>query len=239
VKLRTHKQESRVIVYDADSLEQPGPELFDQGYWEKQGRLSGTARGRGSAFMIEAGFGSAVLKQYLRGGWPARFSRDRYFFLGYSQSRALAEIRVLARLQALGLPAPAPLAAMCERTGLFYRGWLITRRIPGVTPLSDRLSAPAQGLWQRTGAVLRRFHDARVAHADLNARNILVDDEGAVYLVDFDRARTDVTDRRVLRANLQRLRRSLAKLWPQGPGADLDRAWDELLAGYGQAEFAS
>ncbi|MGD8580177.1 MAG: 3-deoxy-D-manno-octulosonic acid kinase [Lysobacterales bacterium] len=239
MKLRTDKQESRVIVYDADSLEQPGPELFDPAYWEEQDGLSGTARGRGSAFMLETGFGAAVLKQYLRGGWPARFIRDRYFFTGYLRSRPLAEMSVLAHVHELGLPAPAPLAAMCERAGLLYRGWLMTRRISGVTPLSDLLAEPGAGLWERTGAAIRRFHDARVAHADLNARNILVDESGSVHLVDFDRARVNVRDMRVLQANLRRLRRSLEKLWPERSAAALDRAWSALMAGYGKPEVAS
>ena len=239
MKLRTDKQESRVIVYDADSLEQPGPELFDPAYWEEQDSLSGTARGRGSAFLLETGFGAAVLKQYLRGGWPARFIRDRYFFTGYQRSRPLAEMSVLARVHELGLPAPAPLAAMCERTGLLYRGWLMTRRIRGVTPLSDLLAEPGTRLWERTGSAIRRFHDARVAHADLNARNILVDESGSVHLVDFDRARVNVSETRVLRANLRRLRRSLEKLWPERPAMDLDRAWSALMAAYGEPEEAS
>jgi len=234
VKLRTDKQESRIIVYDADSVPQPTAELFDPGYWEVRGALAATARGRGSAYVLDTPFGAAVLKQYLRGGWPARISRDQYLFTGFQRSRPLAELRVLALLAEMGLPAPAPLGALCERRGAFYRGWLLTRLIAGAQPLSEILETAATGTWRETGKVIRRFHDAGVAHADLNGRNILADHNGAIYLVDFDRARVSVRNNGSFRANLNRLRRSLEKLWPPRTAVGLDDAWKALLAGYAQ-----
>ena len=38
-----------------------------------------------------------------------------------------------------GLPVPRPLAAMCVRGGLYYRGALLTRTIPGARPLAELL----------------------------------------------------------------------------------------------------
>jgi 3-deoxy-D-manno-octulosonic acid kinase len=92
VKARSHKQGSLVIVYDADRVQQPGPELFDPGYWQRVGAVAGQAPGRGSALLLDTPFGAAVLRQYLRGGWPARISRDRYVFTGYERSRPVAEL---------------------------------------------------------------------------------------------------------------------------------------------------
>ena len=212
--------------------------MFDASYWKARDCLVGAARGRGSAYLIETEYGAAVLKQYLRGGWPARFSRDRYLFTGYQRSRPLAEIRVLAHVSESGLPAPEPLAALCERQGLFCRGWLLSRRIPHAQPLADLLSAAAARIFRRTGATIRRFHDAGVVHADLNVRNILVDDAEAIHLVDFDRARVGVNDRRAFRANLQRLHRSLEKLWPPQSALDAEAAWQELLSAYSQQQDA-
>ena len=241
MKIRSHRQESLAIVYDADRLQQPGPALFDPERWKRQGGLAGYAIGRGSALLLETGFGPAVLRQYLRGGWPARLSRDRYFFTGYERSRPLAEFRMLAALSGLGLPVPAPLAALCERRGLLYRGWLLMQRILQVQPLADLLGPGSfdTAPWQRVGAVIRTFHDAGVVHADLNARNILVAEDGSVYLVDFDRARLSVGDAGAFRSNLERLKRSLDKLWPLAEGDGLAAAcWGELLNGYGQAREA-
>lgn len=208
--------------------------MFDPGYWKRVGAVTGQAAGRGSALLLDTPFGEVVLREYLRGGWPARISRDRYFFTGYERSRPLAEFRILAALTERGLPVPRPVTALCERLILFYRGWLMTGLLPDVTPLADVLGERSgdAALWRRAGRVISRFHDAGVVHADLNARNILVGPGDAIYLVDFDRARFSAGNARAFSANLARLRRSLVKLWPAAGADRLDRCWSDLLAGY-------
>ena len=235
MKSGTYRQDSLLIVYDAEQVQHPRADLFDPGYWDKRGCVTGEAVGRGSAWFIDAPFGAVVLRRYLRGGLIARISRDRYLFTGWARSRPVAEFRVLERLAAAGLPVPAPLAAGLRRRGLLYTGGLITRRIPGARPLADLLPDRAQdtGLWRRVGAGVRRFHDAGLIHADLNARNILVDAEGSVYLIDFDRARIRRGAERRFRRNLVRLHRSLVKVWPPGqPAGLLASSWTELEHGY-------
>jgi 3-deoxy-D-manno-octulosonic acid kinase len=241
VKARSQKQDSQVIVYDADRIPQPGPELFDPAHWRRLGALVGEAAGRGRAQLLQTGFGPVVLRQYLRGGWPARFSRDGYLFLGYARSRPLAEFAVLVVLLQAALPAPSPLAAMCARRGLCYRGWLLMERIPDVTPLADLLGERAQepALWRRCGATIRKFHAAGVVHADLNARNILVGPGHAIHLVDFDRARIRAGDLAGFRRNLARLKRSLRKLWPATAPDRLEPCWQWLLDGYGDEAAVS
>jgi 3-deoxy-D-manno-octulosonic acid kinase len=235
VKIRSQKQQSQLIVYDADRVQEPGPLLFDPVYWERQGRLAGHAVGRGSALLLETDFGPAVLRQYLRGGWPARISRDRYLFTGFTRARPMVEFNMLASLTIAGLPVPEPLAALCERKGLYYRGWLLTRRILGAFPLADRLAERSadRAFWRRMGREIRRFHNAGVVHADLNARNILLGPDDAIHLVDFDRARISAENARAFAGNLMRLKRSLKKLWPPSGRERLDSCWDDLLLGYG------
>jgi len=234
VKIRSHKQDSTAIVYDADRIDQPDAKLFDPDYWEGHGCVVGRAVGRGSALLLETPFGPAVLRQYLRGGWPARFSRDRYLFTGLERTRPLSEFNILASLSDMELPVPAPLAALCRRQGLFYRGWLLMERILHVQALADEIGERSDSptLWQAVGATVARFHRAGVVHADLNARNVLVGEDNTVYLVDFDRARIAESDAAACRANLQRLRRSLEKLWPTADRARLAPCWAELLGGY-------
>ena len=234
MKARTHKQDSLAIVYDADRIQQPGLHLFDPQHWEEQGALVGEAQGRGSALFLETDFAPAVLRRYLRGGWAARFSRDRYLFTGYDSSRSLAEFRILKKLLDAGLPVPQPLAAMCRRRGLFYTGWLLTRRITNADPLADLISDRAgdPALWQGTGRCIRKFHDFGLVHADLNARNILVDQNDRIYLIDLDRARIVKNSTAAFDANLKRLKRSLVKLWPATVQGELENCWDQLQAGY-------
>ncbi|OWT56289.1 hypothetical protein CEY11_19750 [Candidimonas nitroreducens] len=56
------------------------------------------------------------------------------------------------------------------------------------------------------------MHQAGVWHADLNAYNILLDRQGAAWLIDFDRGRRGKLTPRQRRDNLLRLRRSLLKV---------------------------
>jgi 3-deoxy-D-manno-octulosonic acid kinase len=236
VKARTHKQDSLLIVYDADCIQHPGTQLFDPEYWRCQDAVAGEAEGRGRALLLETGFAPAVLRQYLRGGWAARVSQDRYVFAGFDRARPVMEFNMLKNLSAAGLPVPEPLAAMCRREGAFYTGWLMTRRIMGVSPLADlaRKRWDDPSLWRATGACIRGFHDFGLVHADLNARNILVGEGDCVYLIDFDRARLREGDFRAYLANLRRLQRSLEKLWPDTIPDRLEQCWRSLLEGYGK-----
>jgi 3-deoxy-D-manno-octulosonic acid kinase len=223
------------IVYDGDCIQDASESMFEPSWWEQSGHLAGHAPGRGSALFIEASFGQAVLRQYLRGGWPARFSRERYIFTGFRRSRPFREFALLGQLHGHGLPVPAPLAAMCARDFLSYRGALLTRRLTNVATLDEMLTEAdaSSAIWPAVGACIARFHKAGVTHADLNARNILVRrDSGEVYLVDFDRSVFEPGRARDGKTNLARLYRSLQKLWPEEGSGLIDACWQTLLDGY-------
>ena len=112
--------------------------------------------------------------------------------------------------------------------------WLLTRRITNADPLADLISDRAgdPALWRGTGRCIRKFHDFGLVHADLNARNILVDQNDRIYLIDLDRARIVKNSTAAFDANLKRLKRSLVKLWPATVQGELENCWDQLQAGY-------
>ena len=229
-----HKNQSLAIVYDASRMDLPGAEYFTAGYWAARNVVQGEAIGRGSAWFIDAPFGPVVLRRYLRGGWVAKLSHERYFFTTVSRSRPFREFNILASLFELGLPVPRPVAALCEHSGIFSTGAIMTARIGGAQTLVDVLpeaenSAELSG---DVGKCIRRFHDAGVWHADLNARNILLNSEGHVYLIDFDRARFTPGKKVDGQGNLSRLKRSLTKLWPVKQAEALQPSWEHLMAGY-------
>jgi 3-deoxy-D-manno-octulosonic acid kinase len=130
---------------------------------------------------------------------------------------------------------PVPVAARYTRTGSSYTGDIITERLPTVGSLSECLGTGALSIvtWISIGRCIRRFHDLGVCHADLNAHNVLLSEEG-VYLIDFDRCQ--------LRrpglwrdGNLVRLRRSLEKVtWGLPPERFSESDWHGLLDGYRQ-----
>jgi 3-deoxy-D-manno-octulosonic acid kinase len=217
-----------VILYDDALLDHADASVF-----EPPASAAAAVGGRGSAWILMRGADQWVLRHYRRGGVPGRFVRDRYLWAGLDASRPWSEWHLLDSLYKEDLPVPQPVAARVERAGLFYRGDLITRRIPDARSLAERLAmGEAERMpWSAVGRCLRRFHDAGVCHADLNAHNILLDEAGKPFLIDFDRGtrRGAGTWRG---ANLSRLRRSLDKL----SGADGFNlaAWTALLEGYGR-----
>lgn len=164
--------------------------------------------------------GEWFLRHYLRGGKAALLSRDRYLYTGERRTRCFAEFRMLARLHASGLPAPKPVAARFRVSGLYYTADLITEWIADTQTLAKALGSCADPapLMAGVGATLACFHKAGVHHADLNANNILIGNNNAVWLVDFDRARL----RRPgswRAGNLRRLERSLRKMGVYSAGA--------------------
>jgi 3-deoxy-D-manno-octulosonic acid kinase len=220
------------ILYDPSRIGHPAPEDFDPVALAARGRVTATAPGRGSAWFLAPATPAAsaqVLRHYRRGGLVGRYVADRYLWTGADATRSFRELALLARIEALGLPAARPVAAHYRRHGLTYRADLLTVAIPGATTLADRLAGhDAEVPWERIGATIRAFHDAGIRHADLNARNVLLDAQDAVHLIDFDRA-AEAPPGRWCEANLARLARSLAKF--AGPGTASPQ-WQALLAGY-------
>lgn len=191
------------------------------------------AGGRGTAWIVPgADGGEWVLRHYRRGGLPAKLIEDTYLWTGLGYTRPWCEWHLLAELHALGLPVPRPVAARVMRSGIGYRGDLITRRVPDARSLAELLAAGNTVAipWPAIGACIRRFHEAGVWHADLNAHNILVDGTGGVWLIDFDRGERRSGDAAWKQENLARLKRSLHKSDPAE--AVIAQGWAALLDAY-------
>ena len=195
--------------------------------------------GRGSAWFVSDAEQQFVLRHYCRGGLPGRVSRDRYVFLGGELTRSFREWHLLAQLRHLDLPVPNPVAARYVRHGLVYTADLITERLMHVESLAtlvatDRITSARL---EAVGATLRRFHDAGVWHADLNAHNIQLDNE-RVWLLDFDRGR--LLPRPVAgEANLRRLERSLRKVVAAADAHAVAELMAAIRRGYSRPAGAS
>ena len=221
------------ILYDTSRLRKPGAEVFDVEHWRRQGALQEMAGGRASIAIIGAGAERWVLRHYRRGGFIARFSRDRYFWRGESRTRSFAEWRLLAELRRRGLPVPAPVAARYVRSALTYCADLITEHLPNTRTLADAITGaqlPRES-WEAVGRTIAQFHRAGAHHADLNAHNILLDSgTSQVYLLDFDRGRIEARgawEQDVL----ARLRRSLEKIKGQRSSVGFgEEQWNWLMA---------
>ena len=220
------------ILYDADSVcdanltPQITPQLFSPRHWREKGRVVGEAPGRGSSLFLDADGAQWVLRPYRRGGLMARLAKQRYLWTGLERTRAFRELRLTAELYAQDLPVPRPVAAAVTRHGPSYEAALITVRIPGALSLADRLieDRTSDTLLEAVGRTIRRFHDAGLDHVDLNARNLLVDAQEQVWLIDLDRCRLRQAGS-WQEANLRRLDRSLEKFGASEAGSRIRRGY--------------
>lgn len=213
---------SGAILFDATRLRQAGanpvdPGWFDPAWWDGRAMPVGSG-GRGGAWFIdgtvgEGGIGPAVLRHYLRGGAAARFSRRHHLWRGPERIRSFEEFRLLRELLRRKLPVPRPIAAIYWREGLAYRAGILLERLLGVRSLADRADSDGHAApWADAGRVIARIHRAGLDHADLNAHNLLFEEDGRGWVIDVDRSVLRIPATRWRQANLARLERSLLKL---------------------------
>lgn len=226
-------------------------QLFTPEFWEKRQAIIRRAPGRGESLFIcpEQLFSSQhvmyeqstpqrhdqrevwVLRPYRRGGMIARFNAQRYLWMGIERTRAFKELRLTNTLREQGLPVPQVLGACVWKEGLTYEAALLSVRIPGALPLAEKITTLVNStdqdpntlrtLLQHVGSIIRQAHDLGLDHVDLNARNILVDNDMQAWIIDLDRCqlRSGKNHKRDKiqkwqKNNLERLGRSLEKFVP-------------------------
>lgn len=226
-------QECRIpgglMRFDPELVFEPGAYLFDATDTRNHAQEVSEG-GRRAAWFVQGQFGEGVLRHYRRGGLMARLSQRHYVWAGKNTTRSFAEFNLLRFMYGQGLPVPRPVAAAWWRNGLTYRAAILVARIPDVKPLANVLD---QGHHAAVAAAICAIHHAGVWHADLNAYNVLLDESGKAWLIDFDKGRVRPLlspERR--RGNLLRLRRSLVKV----AGERGMVWWDELNRVYGQLD---
>jgi 3-deoxy-D-manno-octulosonic acid kinase len=131
-------------------------------------------------------------------------------------------------------------AAHVYRTGAIYTADIITSYLPNTRKLSWFIAqgqVPAQ-CWRKIGGVVRSVHDHGVDHPDVTAHNILLDDRGDVFLVDFDNARSKPAGD-WQRLGVERLQRSLRKVALETGTAFDAEAWREVRRGYDEPAAAA
>lgn len=234
---RSRETDKQTIWWQQDFFTQAEPNHFEPAWWQAQQAVTGSSKGRHTAWFVRHEGRAMVLRHYYRGGLIAKLSRDRFLRVPLLHSRAMQEYALLLQMGAHGLPVPRPCAARMVRSGLTYRADMLIELIPGsrdlATILSQTRSLNAEE-WQRVGAAIAHMHAENIYHSDLNCHNILLDDAGKVWLIDFDKCASR-TPGPWQQQNLERLLRSLRKeqrKMAQFHWTDAD--WAALLQGYAQ-----
>jgi len=144
------------------------------------------------------GIGAVVVKQYFRGGLVRHVVKNRYLKCG--KTRGLKEYELLQTVRNIGINAPEPLI-WAYRGRLVYSGWLVTRHIhpsQSLTQLSlQNKDLAGQAMQSIVDQILRLIQN-KILHVDLHPGNVIVDSQGRVFLLDFDKGQTHHGDKHQL-----------------------------------------
>ncbi|MBP7371103.1 MAG: 3-deoxy-D-manno-octulosonic acid kinase [Arenimonas sp.] len=221
------------MLFDTEKFPHPTEHQFSPSGYDDAQSVSGQG-GRGGAWYVQTYAGPAVLKHYYRGGFLSKFVHKQYFFLGNERTRSFQEFNMLLKLSELGLPVPKPLVAFCKR-GLFsYQAALLTVCLLDVRSLATAAQL-ADAPWQRVGEVLARFHRAGAHHSDLNANNILINQRGDIFIIDWDKCKLEQRTGPWCMKVLARLQRSLLKECVNGNQQQLQQGISQMMQSYQQA----
>ena len=143
-------------------------------------------------------------------------------------NRPLQEVRAATEARSKGVGTPEPVAVCLTAAGPFHRFTLLTREVEEARDLLTLAAAPSPGekraLIAGLAQEMRKLHEARIYHADLTLKNILLGRDG-IYIIDLDKA--IIANRREERLdvmNLARLNRSIVKLLgARGPVTRTDK----------------
>lgn len=233
-RVRASMDAGRTCWFDPRHLAQVSALTFNPTA-HASGTALATGSGRGQALLIQQDGRGYVLRHYRRGGLVARLSDDRFWRAAPHDSRAMREFSLLRLMRSWQLPVPEPVAASHRPHGLVYEADILVGLIPDsanvVQWLQRRVLAPAE--WKALGRAIRQLHERQVFHSDLNAHNLLLDDAGRAWVVDFDKCEVRPGEDWKPR-NLERLLRSLRKeagrVTPYHWTEEAD--WPPLVAGY-------
>jgi 3-deoxy-D-manno-octulosonic acid kinase len=176
--------------------------------------------GRGPVPVVATPRGRWVVRRYRRGGRVvAPLLGDRYLRLGLP--RPLREARASGEARRRGIRTARVVGGAVYPAGAFYRADLVTEFVPDAVDLArllfERDDTPEARLdaLAAVGRLIARAAAAGVEHADLNAKNVLVESlpgGAAPLFLDLDRCRVHPPGvRGDAERMLARLERSLRK----------------------------
>ncbi|KJY87772.1 3-deoxy-D-manno-octulosonic acid kinase [Vibrio neptunius] len=210
--MKTTQLDNQTIWYDDALLKEDPKQVFDAEFWQRAGKVIGSAQGRGTTWFVQTETIDAALRHYRRGGLFGKLVEDSYLFSSWEKTRSYQEFQLLNTLIEAGVNVPRPIAARAIKNGVTYKADLLSEKIPNAKDLvSILIEKPlSEDMYRKVGLEIRKMHDAQVNHTDLNIHNILIDEQDKVWIIDFDKCYQQ-SGNAWKQGNLERLKRSFEK----------------------------
>jgi 3-deoxy-D-manno-octulosonic acid kinase len=221
------------IIYNDELINENIKDCFSADYWKQKNKIIGTAQGRGTTWFIQLARLQGALRHYRRGGLFGKIVSDSYLFNGWEKTRSIEEFYLLNKLTESGVNVPKPIAARVQRRWWCYQADLLSEKISDAQDLVGILQqrALSEQEYQFIGEQIKKMHVLQVNHTDLNIHNILLDKQGKVWLIDFDKCNQQQGDGWKAE-NLERLLRSFRKELKKRSIKWHEDDWKYLISGY-------
>ena len=206
------KNNNTYVQYDPNVFNNFSEKLFNIDYITKKGLIKSTIDGRGKTFVLNYNNEAYVLKHYIRGGIVSKLSYDKYILNSLASTRSLKEYNFLNIMHKKKLPVPKPAALQVKMGRFTYQADLITCNIENQGTLYKfvKENRMTQALWNSLSITLDKFFQENVYHSDLNAKNIIIN-ENKFFLLDFDNSYF-FYNKKMFTKSINRLERSLKKI---------------------------
>lgn len=134
--------------------------------------------------------GMVVFKNYFRGGFISYFNK-RYYLRCKSKIRPVEEINFLLKIKEIGIPVPEPVAAYYKGKYI-YQGGIVTKYINSQYNLAQfaiKNEEDAKIIFnEKFLPIYSKIIKNRIYHPDLHPGNVIVSNEGEIFIIDFDKA---------------------------------------------------
>lgn len=235
--IQTFNDEQQKVWFDDALLHEDPSQCCNPEFWQQNGKVLGSATGRGTTWFVQLQQTQGALRHYRRGGLFGKLVADSYGFTGWEKTRSYQEFMLLNHLRDAGVNVPRPIAARVQKYGLLYKADLLSEKVPNARDLVSILqeSPISDELYRKIGREIRKMHDAQVNHTDLNIHNILIDDQEKVWIIDFDKCYVQ-SGHSWKQGNLNRLKRSFEKEVVKRAVKWSELDWQPVVQGYQLAD---
>lgn len=237
--IKYDKRHNAYIIENTEVDLPLAPEFFTAQFWYNQQSILKTAAGRGTTYFVQHQDDVWVLRQYLRGGLVAKVIKQHFYFTTVKNTRVYQEIALLLNLRQAGINVPQPIGGYVQKHVCWYTNRILLQAIPGAQEIHQlcRHAQLTEDICQKIGVEIAKMHNAGVFHHDLNIQNILQDDQGQIWLIDFDKCfTTKHLTHAQCQMNIARLHRSINKKRALHPDyVFTDKHWGALIDAYEDA----